>query len=224
MIKPTLSIAVSALILCSSAQADIQLGTLSATSPTWDRPSATGALITGTCTASANDSLNDALPYELFYIRATTQTASLDILVNSLEPTPLDLDPFIAVYCTSFDPAFPNDNLLSVDDDSAGYPNALAFNPMVLDPDTLYIAIVSSYSSNASSQYGDFEISISPKLVFSTQCLPDFSGDGVLNFFDISAFVSLYTSMSPAADLNHDGVLNFFDISAFLTFYGAGCP
>ncbi|PCI08593.1 hypothetical protein COB72_08050 [bacterium] len=52
----------------------------------------------------------------------------------------------------------------------------------------------------------------------------DFNGDGVLNFFDISAYLVLYNEGSPHADMNGDGELNFFDISAFLGIYSAGCP
>jgi hypothetical protein len=217
-----------ATIVCAGslngAQADDRIAQLSAQSQTWDRPSATNAVITGSCDASTQDSLNDEVAYELFYIRASTFTASLDIQVDSLEPTPLDLDPFIAIYCTNFNPAMPNENLLFVDDDSAGYPNALAFHSAILDPDSLYIAVVSSYSNYAPSQYGEFQITIAPDLYFSTQCIPDYTGNGTLNFFDISIFLSLYTALDPAADLNHDGTFNFFDISAFLTAFAAGCP
>lgn len=52
----------------------------------------------------------------------------------------------------------------------------------------------------------------------------DFNEDGLLDFFDISAFLTAYGSSNPIADLNNDAVLDFFDISAFLTAYGAGCP
>jgi hypothetical protein len=45
-----------------------------------------------------------------------------------------------------------------------------------------------------------------------------------LNFFDVSAFLSLYSAQDPAVDYNNDGVFNFFDVSAFLSLYSAGCP
>ena len=57
-----------------------------------------------------------------------------------------------------------------------------------------------------------------------SNCLPDFSGDGMLDFFDISAFISAFGSQNPAADMNNDGLYNFFDISAFITLFSAGCP
>jgi len=55
-------------------------------------------------------------------------------------------------------------------------------------------------------------------------CLADINGDGVLNFFDVSALLVAFEGMDPIADLNGDGVFNFFDISAFLTAFAAGCP
>ncbi|MDF1808864.1 MAG: GC-type dockerin domain-anchored protein [Phycisphaerales bacterium] len=55
-------------------------------------------------------------------------------------------------------------------------------------------------------------------------CLPDYNGDGSLNFFDISTFLGLFSAMDPSADYNGDGSFNFFDISAFLGDFAAGCP
>lgn len=47
---------------------------------------------------------------------------------------------------------------------------------------------------------------------------------GQLNFFDVSAFISLLAAEDLDADLTGDGQLNFFDVSAFLTLFGQGCP
>lgn len=55
-------------------------------------------------------------------------------------------------------------------------------------------------------------------------CTADFTGDGVLDFFDVSAFLSAYNAMDPAADFTDDGIYDFFDVSAFLNAYNAGCP
>ena len=56
------------------------------------------------------------------------------------------------------------------------------------------------------------------------ECVPDLTGDGQVNFFDVSAFLSAYNAMDPIADFNNDGVFSFFDVSAFLSAYNAGCP
>lgn len=55
-------------------------------------------------------------------------------------------------------------------------------------------------------------------------CQADLTGDGVLNFFDVSAFLSAYTAMDPAADFDGNGIFNFFDVSVFLNAFTAGCP
>jgi len=55
-------------------------------------------------------------------------------------------------------------------------------------------------------------------------CPADLNGDGNLNFFDVSAFLTAYNKMNPMADFNGDGAYDFFDVSEFLTAYNAGCP
>lgn len=48
---------------------------------------------------------------------------------------------------------------------------------------------------------------------------------GMLNFFDVAAFIALYNNQDPSADLADPvGVWNFFDISTFINEYNAGCP
>ncbi len=55
-------------------------------------------------------------------------------------------------------------------------------------------------------------------------CAADLTGDGMLNFFDVSAFLNAYGAMDPLADLTGDGVFDFFDVSAFLNAFNTGCP
>ena len=57
-----------------------------------------------------------------------------------------------------------------------------------------------------------------------TQCEADLSGDGELDFLDISAFLSAYQSGNLNADFNGDKQLDFIDVSLFLSLYSAGCP
>jgi hypothetical protein len=58
-------------------------------------------------------------------------------------------------------------------------------------------------------------------------CLPDFNGDGFLDFFDYDEFVACYedTICPPGktADHNGDGFIDFFDYDQFVTDYEAGC-
>jgi len=55
-------------------------------------------------------------------------------------------------------------------------------------------------------------------------CAADLTGDGELNFFDVSAFLSAFAAMEPVADFNDDGKFNFFDVSDFLGAFAQGCP
>ncbi len=55
-------------------------------------------------------------------------------------------------------------------------------------------------------------------------CPADLTGDGMLNFFDVSAFLNAFTAQNPSADFTGDGMYNFFDVSAFLAAFTAGCP
>ena len=47
---------------------------------------------------------------------------------------------------------------------------------------------------------------------------------GVLDFFDVSAFLLAFNAQDPAADFNADGDINFFDVSLFLVAFNTGCP
>lgn len=46
---------------------------------------------------------------------------------------------------------------------------------------------------------------------------------GVLNFFDVQAYLNAFSAGAAAADLNGDGALNFFDVQAFLAAFANGC-
>ncbi|RMH11475.1 MAG: hypothetical protein D6695_09110 [Planctomycetota bacterium] len=56
------------------------------------------------------------------------------------------------------------------------------------------------------------------------QCPADLVDDGVLNFFDILAFLALFDAQDPSADINADGEFNFFDVLGYLDLFTAGCP
>jgi len=66
--------------------------------------------------------------------------------------------------------------------------------------------------------------SISTMVCNGGDCAADFTGDGALDFFDISAFLTAFGDLDPSADFTGDGSFDFFDISAFLTAFDAGCP
>ena len=52
----------------------------------------------------------------------------------------------------------------------------------------------------------------------------DLNMDGMLNFFDVSLFLTAFNAHDPIADFNDDGQFNFFDVSGFLGLFTQGCP
>ncbi len=60
--------------------------------------------------------------------------------------------------------------------------------------------------------------------ITGTSCPADLTGDGDLNFLDVSAFLAAFGDMDPVADFSGDGSFNFLDVSAYLEAFGAGCP
>jgi hypothetical protein len=56
-------------------------------------------------------------------------------------------------------------------------------------------------------------------------CKPDIDFNGIVNFFDITAFIALYNAQDPDADIAAPfGAWNFFDIATFIGQFNAGCP
>ena len=64
-----------------------------------------------------------------------------------------------------------------------------------------------------------------PTVFVALACPADLNRDGLLNFFDLAAYIALYNANDPAADLAAPfGTLNFFDLAAYIASYNAGCP
>jgi hypothetical protein len=57
----------------------------------------------------------------------------------------------------------------------------------------------------------------------AARCLPDWNGDGVVDFNDFLAYLSDYNAGVPRADLTGDGLIDFNDLLAFLNHYSGGC-
>lgn len=87
-------------------------------------------------------------------------------------------------------------------------------NRFVDDPDT----VDTGMGAGAIVDMGAYEFQV------IVSCPADITGDGLLNFFDVSAFLGAFASADLSADFTGDGMLNFFDVSAFLNAFGAGCP
>ena len=81
------------------------------------------------------------------------------------------------------------------------------------------VAIGAPFTSENGDNSGSAYLFTAP-----STCPADLTGEGVLDFFDISAFLSAFVSQNPIADFTGDGIFDFFDVSAFLGAFGAGCP
>jgi len=55
-------------------------------------------------------------------------------------------------------------------------------------------------------------------------CPADFTHDGVLDIFDVFAFLDAFNTQDPIADLTGDGVFDIFDVFAYLDAFNTGCP
>lgn len=73
--------------------------------------------------------------------------------------------------------------------------------------------------------YNPMGVRLADSETFFVACVADWNGDGIVNFFDMSAFLNAYNAQDPATDLASPfGEINFFDLSAFIALYNAGCP
>ncbi|MFK7883461.1 MAG: hypothetical protein AB8F26_04670 [Phycisphaerales bacterium] len=55
-------------------------------------------------------------------------------------------------------------------------------------------------------------------------CRADQDFNGVVNFFDIVAFIDHYNNGQPWAQMNQEQRLNFFDVADYIALFNAGCP
>jgi hypothetical protein len=61
-------------------------------------------------------------------------------------------------------------------------------------------------------------------LSLSDTCPVDLNTDGVLDIFDVQAFLNAYAAGNATADWIPDGLIDFFDVQAFLVALSGGCP
>lgn len=61
------------------------------------------------------------------------------------------------------------------------------------------------------------------KIVGIQVCEADLNSDGLLNFFDISVFLSLLLASDPVADWDQNGLYNFFDLNGYINDFNQGC-
>ena len=202
--------------------------TLGPTDPTWNRPKDTGSTVSTICGATALDSQNDGVPYRVVQFTTTTSEI-LNVTAVSQEAAASSFDPFIGLYCAGFNAANPLANLIALDDDSAGYPNAAltTARSIQLLPSTTYMLVVSAYSGVGQSPYGTVLLSIGGNATFTKAlagcCKADFNQDGRVTVQDIFSFLSAWFAKLPSADVDGSGADTVQDIFNFLSAWFAGC-
>jgi len=131
-------------------------------------------------------------------------------------------------FSISFDPSstvlpdgwrgFGGDN----DQDGPVLPEGATFADIVANVDEI---VFSTYDPEEFYLFAFFDVSVDNfSITRDAGCDADLTGDGVLDFFDVSAFISAFSAQDPVADLNADRVWDFFDVSAYIDAYNAGCP
>lgn len=97
--------------------------------------------------------------------------------------------------------------------------------PLNIPAGNYYIGTIVGEPGNNEPSFGNNWIADTNTITVGS-CPPDFAAPyGVLNFFDVSAFISAYNLGDARADVAAPfGTFNFFDISSFIAQYNAGCP
>ena len=112
-----------------------------------------------------------------------------------------------------------NAALISVDDNAAGLSEFTSIE--LPDPGQYYVLIDNDNVNNIQT----YNLTVSfTTLEVPVDCPADLTGEGDLNFLDVSAFLTAFGNEDPVADFQPDGNFNFLDVSAYLTAFGDGCP
>lgn len=93
----------------------------------------------------------------------------------------------------------------------------------IIEAQSVVGEFVSIDASGLGAGYRAFVRTFPDRVEVFVTCLADLSGDGGLNFFDVSAFLAAFNAQEDIADLNEDGSWNFFDVSLYLSAFDAGC-
>lgn len=132
-------------------------GSFDTSSPVYNRTKSTPVTPAAQCTVSSEDSFNDNVPYAAYKIVPITSGT----FHAYITPGSTTIDTLLALYCGSFDPENPEQNLIAMDDDSVGYPNAglLSYHRAIpVVGGSTYYLVVTTYADYL--QYGDYRLQI----------------------------------------------------------------
>ncbi len=125
-------------------------GTLTG-APTFDRRWAVGTNLG--CAAPSSDSSQDGVPYVTFPLR-TSVVENLQIEVLQ-EAVPTTIDSVLFIYCGTFNPAMPDQNLVFWDDNDGQdlLSAVLPSDGIQLTPDTDYTLVITGYDSGQTGAF-----------------------------------------------------------------------
>lgn len=69
----------------------------------------------------------------------------------------------------------------------------------------------------------NFGAVVAHDIICHPDCPADMNGDGLLDVFDVWAFLAAFNNQDPAADFQNDGIFDIFDVTTFLSAFSAGC-
>ena len=125
-------------------------GTLTASSPTYDRPYGDGVSLD--CDAPLMDSANDGMYLEIFCIKSTDSNP-IELVVDAAGTNIIDT--VLTIYCRNFDPSNPLGNAITFDDDGGeGTLSAITRDDgVILTPGLTYWAVLSTYGAAMTGNY-----------------------------------------------------------------------
>lgn len=108
------------------------------------------------------------------------------------------------------------------DADGPVLPDGVTFADILTNVDEV---VFSTFDPEEFYLFAFFDVAVDNfSITRGASCSADLTGDGILDFFDVSAFINAYAAQDNAADFNGDGMFDFFDVSGFINAYSAGCP
>ena len=174
--------------------------------------------------------LQTAMQGDLLYVADRTSGYRVFDLGNPDAPMLLgSFNPVITGETSSVRALLPMGNLL--------YVANWSFGLTTLDnSDPLNPRIIANYPSSGDAlnltkrdnlmfiSAGDGGLQIYDTTNGAAPCQADLNSDGVLDFSDLSLFLTAFANQDLLADLNNDGVYNYFDVSLIFNLFTAGCP
>ncbi|MCB1181952.1 hypothetical protein KDM41_00825 [bacterium] len=126
-------------------------GSLSLDSGTYDRIYTKGD-VDADCGAETFDSANDGMYYDIYCLQVD-DNQPIELIVDALGTNIFDT--VLTLYCTEFDPRFPDANVIAFDDDSGeGTLSALtAAHDVRLQEGHEYTLVISTYGASMTGDY-----------------------------------------------------------------------